>query len=407
MQGDRFRGLRSSRIWLARGALGLVLLAVCGRPSAGQGGTPERTPPAPAAENPWVSEEQAVATAERFARAVGLPWDDGRPCATFQAGAPGSHAMWTIRSVSNGETVAESVVDAVGNYVSDVHNSVHTARQTKKVKLSPEEALARATRVIELMGVERRLIALCRLELTWDPGPGGQHWRVDWECVLDGDRVGGSATVLLNAESGALLQARRRWWPDGPIEVRISRQKAARLASEIGCEVLGVQQVELAGPPGLCRVSPNDSFGPSGREMPRSSAVQMAWSATVSPRAEWRGGCTVWIDPVDGHLLGGRRHPWGMPAGGVQHSVGPNAPGWGMPAGGVQRSVGPNVPGWGMPAGGVQRSVGPNVPARSAAGRAKAAGRYLVGAIAGMAAVVIIVLVVVWPRHGGVSRSDR
>ena len=386
MKGDRYRGVRSSKIWLIRGAFVLALLAVCGRPSAKQAGAPEGMPPAPAAKSPWVSEEQAVATAERFARAVDLPWGDGRPCATFHAAPSGSPAMWTIRSDSEGGPVVQLVVDAVGEYVAHAINGVYTARQTNEVKLSPEEAVARATRIIELMGVERRLIALCRLELTWEPSPGGQHWRVEWERVLDGDRVGGSATVVLNAESGALLKADRRRWPAGPIEVRISSQEAARLASEILCAELGVQQVELEGLPELRQVLPNDYFGPSGYEAPDSSAVRTAWSVAVSPRAKWGGGCSVWIDPVDGRLLGGRGH---------------------APERSARRVPYPAGPGWGRFAGGMQYPMGRNAPARSAAGRAKAAGRYLVGAIAGMAAVVIIVLVVLWPRRGGVPPSDR
>ena len=386
MKGDRSRGVRSSRIWLTRGALVLTLLAVCGRPSAGQGGALEGTPPAPAAESPWVSEEQALATAERFARAVDLPWGEDRTHATFDTDKEGSPARWMVVVTSGGVQAAVYNVDAVGNFVSYASNRLESARQTKEVRLSPEGALARAREIVERIGVERSLIALGKLELVWDPRAGGQHWRVEWERVLDGERVGRFVTVALNAESGALIQVSTTGWTLGPADVRIDRHEAARRVLEIGAELLGAGQVELDRLPELRPVLPNDYFGPSGYEAPESSAVRTAWSVALSPRARWGGGCSVWIDPVDGRLLGGRGH---------------------APETSARRVPYPAGPGWGRFAGGTPYPMGRNAPARSAAGRAKAAGRYLVGAIAGMAAVVIIVLVVLWPRRGGGPPSDR
>jgi len=335
MQGDRLRGLRSSRIWLVRGALGLVLLAVCGRPSAGQGGTPERTPPAPAAENPWVSEEQAVATAGLFAQAGGLPWEEAPPSAVLQAAQPGGPARWIIRSARDGKTVSQFVVDAAEGCISYACNTTYSAKQTTQVKLSSRDALARATEIARLMGVEERLLVLRRIELAWDPEPGGEQWRVDWGCVLDEDRQGGFATVVLNAESGALLQVTRAWRPDGSVQVRGSSAATAGPSSMTGGNGTGAESA--------------DRHGVRGSQRMTSGSIR---TYPVTPHED------------------GRRH-------------------------------------WRQGGSGGMRPPMRDVAAKGSPGRADTATRYLVGAIAGMAAVVIIVLVVVWPRHGGVSRSDR
>lgn len=386
MEAGAIRDERSTIVRLLRGLLVLGIVAACGGTLGAQSPGAEELPAAQVDEGPQVSEEQAIATARRFANAAGMPRGDGRAMAVLQPAGGGGPAHWHVALVSGQATAARFRVDAAEGHVYYAQDEGAEARHTQNVKLSPEEAVARATRLMELMEVDRRSLALRDLELVWDRETNGQHWRVEWERLLNGDRVGGFGLVVLSAESGALCRATRQWWPPKWIGVRMSRQEAIDRALEIGGELLGTDQLALDGAPALIQVSPNDHFGTRGPDEPIPSTVRTAWWASVTPRsghARRSGMSTIlYIDAADGRLLGGDGYR--------PESVAAEEP--------PPRRV----------------VFAEELPAYERGSEARAveesrsATRYLVAAIAGGAALLaLIVLVLLWPKQEAGAQSEE
>jgi hypothetical protein len=182
------------------------------------------------------------------------------------------------------------------------------------VEVTEEQALERATAVLWLMGARPDEVHLDRVKLHQSEGAGRGTWLVYWNRATGGVPYSDDeAHVVLDANSGTVLYATKRWFsaPPAATETKIGKERARETALGLA-DAIGAREITgIRDEPALRIVQPNyhHSAARETRRPEYQGPTRVAWEVTALLPSPMPGArereAIFWIDAVTGELLGG------------------------------------------------------------------------------------------------------
>jgi hypothetical protein len=258
----------------------------------------------------------AKQTAAAFAEAVDLPWaaDQVETSEKLDAGRYGDRHHFVLKYFG----FTEIAVDATDGAIVNVQNRSAVTQflaEPTRVKLTEEEALARADQIAQAMAISVGDTAFRDVKLNEFTADEHYMWQVRWHRMCanipyDSD----GAIVMLDPETGNLLGAGKAFWarPPASTEVKIDSDEALSIARQQAA-ALALQETDLPPSVELRVVQPNNYWDLAEPvEIPHTGFSRVAWVVTFSVPSALGGPDAVahtvfWIDAADGRLLGGAR----------------------------------------------------------------------------------------------------